>query len=250
MDNFGNGTNYYRIVNSASGISMSGNKFTVTFFDAVLVDKANFKAIIVIPDLTDFTTAYILLPNGSKVFAAESLNTFIGSDKIALIPHTIGGRNGAAASNGQFIFSGFAAYDKALTDNEARECLENDGQLDIAELAEFISGDLGSKIRGNTYTPLNVVSAFPVIENKTLLPELKQSLLHETGISIGESYTSIVGMGFTIKLLADIAALSEIITGLPAITKFTFNGVVLVNEAALIVAININELCHIDIEWS
>ena len=85
---------------------------------------------------------------------------------------------------------------------------------------------------------------------KTLLPEITQSLFHETGISISASYSSIVGMGFTIQLLADISLLSEIITGLPSITKFTFNGVEVSNEAAIVTALNLNELCHVDLEWA
>lgn len=77
-----------------------------------------------------------------------------------------------------------------------------------------------------------------------------QGLLIETGISIGDTYTSIVGMGFTIQLLADIAALSDIITGLPSITRFRINGVEVANEAALIAGINNNNLCHVDLEWA
>ena len=88
------------------------------------------------------------------------------------------------------------------------------------------------------------------IEKESLISEIKQAIFHETGISISASYTSIVGMGFTIQLLADISLLSEIITGLPSITKFVFNGIEVSNEAALITALNLNELCHVDLEWA
>lgn len=75
-------------------------------------------------------------------------------------------------------------------------------------------------------------------------------LLHDSGISISASYTSITGMGFTFQLLTDITLLNEIITGLPTITKFVFNGVEIASEALLVAAINDNNLCHIDLEWA
>lgn len=76
------------------------------------------------------------------------------------------------------------------------------------------------------------------------------ALLMQTGNSIGKSYTNIVGFGFTIQVLTDITALTDIITGIPAITGYYFNGNKLNNATELIDAINLNELCHIDLEFA
>lgn len=130
------------------------------------------------------------------------------------------------------------------------------GEYSGSEISRWVLNDFPTLGSGNTAkdvvgsndgTTTNLIRANEV---SSLIPEILNSLKHETGISISATYTSIVGMGFTIQLLTDISLLSEIITGLPAITKYKINGVEVASEALLIAAINHNELCHIDLEWS
>lgn len=88
------------------------------------------------------------------------------------------------------------------------------------------------------------------IETLSGVAPVASAFFIETGLSFATTFANIVGVGFDTLVLTDITALTDIITGLPTITAYYFNGQKLANEAALITAININNICHIDLEFA
>lgn len=85
------------------------------------------------------------------------------------------------------------------------------------------------------------------VEKTTLLPEIKQAFQITSGLSIAKSYTAINQMSVSLHCPTNIAAITDIITGLPAIAKTFYNGV---ETASIVDDINTNSIAHITFQFS
>lgn len=209
--------------------------------------------------LTEDPTGWTLNINGKILTPSSTTGTHGTTDtEFTFDQLTVGG---AFSGGGTFDFDGIisevAMWDRILTIEEERDLIGKDkipstGLLERVYLektsAATIDTFAGNSLTLNNYTLAEYHTYF--LEKSTKLPEIREGLLIQTGISIAKTYTSIVGMGFTIKLLTDIANLSDIITGLPVITKFRINGAEIADETALVAALNINNISHVDLEFA
>ncbi len=224
FDGFGNTTtHYWRILNRSSGIEIIGNTFSVRFAFPVPYDtlvKTNLAGVIVMPDFLNASGWYWQDIRGFKVFAIVTTNNFIGGDLLGLLPHTLAGRNGSSAFNSESIISAISVFDGALTSAEIEEVFFKKGYSNSPKVVDIIigetnsSGDIESKIRTNSYTP---ISQLPFIDSRSLLPLLEDSFnIDETfsiqaPTSLGDAIADTeVSVMLTIKL--PLAALPQAAT--------------------------------------
>ena len=83
--------------------------------------------------------------------------------------------------------------------------------------------------------------------DSTLLPVTTQGLNIATGKQVSGSYTSINGIVISYRGAANITAITDIITGLPAINRILVNGVV---EANILNAFNDGNIVDVTLEFS